>query len=83
MVAANLANLTEGRPSKTSPIGGVSQGQAAEMLNVGKRSVERAKDVQREGTPELVKAVESGKVSVSAARVEAGEVFTAAQVGFV
>src|SRR5208283_4755381 len=39
MVAAKIANMGEGRPSKTSPIGEVSQLQAAKMLNVGKRSV--------------------------------------------
>lgn len=37
------------------------------MLNVSVPSVERAVAVQRNATPELVKAVESGKVAVSAA----------------
>ncbi len=67
MVAARLADMGEGRPSKTSPIGEVSQGKAAELLNVGKRSVERAREVQEHGAPELKEAVERGEVSVSAA----------------
>lgn len=37
------------------------------MLNVGERSVKRAKEVLRDGALELVQAVESGRVSVSAA----------------
>jgi hypothetical protein len=41
--------------------------QAAQMLNVSTRSVEAAKQVQENGAPELVAAVDSGKVSVSAA----------------
>ena len=36
-------------------------------MNVGRASVERAKAVQREAVPEIVKAVEQGEVSVSAA----------------
>lgn len=67
MVAAKLANLNEGRPSKTVPIGTVSWEQAGDMLNVGRRSVARAKEVEREGAPELVERVERGEVSVSAA----------------
>jgi phage N-6-adenine-methyltransferase len=67
MVAAKIANMGEGRPSKTSPIGEVSQAQAAEMLNVGKRSVERAAEVRGHGVPELAEKVERGQVSVSAA----------------
>jgi hypothetical protein len=34
MIAARLANLDEGRPSKTPVIAGVSQGEAAELCNV-------------------------------------------------
>jgi hypothetical protein len=67
MVAAKLATMGRGRPSKNSPIGKISQEQAAELLNVGKRSVERAREVQEHGAPELVRAVEQGAVSVSAA----------------
>lgn len=46
----------------------MTQGEAARLLNVGKRSVERARDVLEEGTPELIAAVERGSISVSPAR---------------
>lgn len=67
MVAARLANLGEGRPSNTSAIAPVSQSDAASLLNVSVDSTKRAASVQRHATPELQRAVESGKVAVSAA----------------
>jgi hypothetical protein len=67
MVAAGLANLSRGGDRSKAPIGGLSDAQAAKALNVGERSVERAKVVRREGVPELVKAVEAGTLPVSAA----------------
>jgi ParB-like chromosome segregation protein Spo0J len=66
MVAAKLATLQRG-DNQHSPIGETSQAKAAELLNVGKRSVERARQVREGGTPELAAAVERGDVSVSAA----------------
>jgi N6-adenosine-specific RNA methylase IME4 len=66
MVAAKLATLKRG-DHQHSPIGETSQAKAAQLLNVGKRSVERAADVRDYGAPELVSAVERGEVSVSAA----------------
>src|SRR5262245_8748089 len=66
MVAAKLATLKRG-DNQHSPIGETSQAKAAELLNVGKRSVERAAEVRDHGAPELVHAVEQGVVSVSAA----------------
>jgi N6-adenosine-specific RNA methylase IME4 len=66
MVAAKLATLRRG-DNQHSPIGETSQAKAAELLNVGKRSVERAADVWESGAPELVHAVERGAISVSAA----------------
>lgn len=68
MVAAKLATLPKGA-NQHSPIGESSktQAEAAEMLNVGKRSVERARIVLDEGTPELIEAVEQGEIAVSAA----------------
>jgi hypothetical protein len=47
--------------------GAVSQEAAGELLNVGRRSVQRAREVLDEGAPELVTAVERGDASVSAA----------------
>ena len=67
MVAAKLAGMNEGRPSKTASIEAVSQTQAASMLNVSRSAVQRANEVHTTGTPELVEAVERGRVSVSAA----------------
>lgn len=68
MVAAKIANLEDGQKKCASPIGEpVTQQEAADLLNVSKRGVERAKQVQTEGTPELVAAVETGKVAVSTA----------------
>jgi hypothetical protein len=67
MVGAKLATMKQGRPSDKSPIGDIKQADAAAMLNVGKRSVERAGEVIEKGAPDLIKAVEQGDVSVSAA----------------
>jgi N6-adenosine-specific RNA methylase IME4/ParB-like chromosome segregation protein Spo0J len=66
MVAAKLTTLKRG-DNQHSPIGETSQAKAAQLLNVGKRSVERAAEVRDHGAPELVEAVERGAVSVSAA----------------
>lgn len=67
MVAAKLATLSEGRPGKTAPIGAVSQDEAAEMLNVSRRNVQRATRIQNNATQQLIQAVEKGKVTVNAA----------------
>jgi hypothetical protein len=45
----------------------VSQADAAELLNVSRSAVQRAKVVQEHGIPELIEAVQDGRVSVSAA----------------
>lgn len=70
IVAGRLSNLRDGqRADQAAPIGApaVSQDAAAELLNVGRRSVQRAREVLDHGAPELVAAVERGEVSVSAA----------------
>jgi len=67
MVAGKLANLPAHRPTESAPIGAVTQDAAADLLNVGRRSVQRAREVIEHGAPELVQAVEAGRVSVSAA----------------
>ena len=67
MVAAKLANLGEGRPRETASIEAVSQSRAAELLNVSRAAVQRATRVRDDATPELARAVEAGRVSVSAA----------------
>lgn len=53
IVAGKLANLERGN-NQHSPIGGTTQAEAATLLNVGKRSVERAREVLNDGSPELV-----------------------------
>ena len=67
MVAAKIANLGHGGDHVTkSPIGDllygpaiapVTQADAAALLNVGKRSVERAREVIDEGAPEMIAPV--------------------------
>lgn len=71
MVAAKLAKLAHGgdrisEQAASLPIA-PTQAQAAELLNVAERSVRTAKKVERQGAPELIEAVEQGRVSVSAA----------------
>lgn len=76
MVASKIANMGKGNPTGANQYSGgngsielIPQEKAAEILNVGVASVKRAKVVQEYGTPELVAAVESGRVAVSAAAV--------------
>jgi N6-adenosine-specific RNA methylase IME4/ParB-like chromosome segregation protein Spo0J len=64
MVAAKLATLRAGDNQHSE---GLPIGRSSELLNVGERTVARAREVQEHGTPELVHAVERGAVSVSAA----------------
>lgn len=104
MVAARIANMDRGsqegnlKASKNKPANlpissGISQSDAAELLNAGERSLRSAKAVIDHGIPSLTKAVDSGKLPVSTAetisrlepaqqkvvveRVEAGERVTA------
>lgn len=66
MVAGRLATLPKGANQHAS-IEAPTQTQAAELLNVSRPSVQRAREVIEHGAPELVQAVEQGMVSVSAA----------------
>jgi hypothetical protein len=67
MIAARLATMRQGERTDLAPNGATSQTDAAERLDVGRRTVQRAATVLNEGVPELVAAVEQGKVPVSAA----------------
>jgi hypothetical protein len=69
MVAGRLADLKRGANQHSQ---GLPIGRAAALLNVGERSVARAKEVLRDGVPELVTAVEAGQVAISAAADIAG-----------
>jgi hypothetical protein len=71
MVTAKIANMKQGgdRGKAKPPIGGfdeatVSLKEAAEMMNVGERSANRARIVRAHGIPELQQAVEAGKVAL-------------------
>lgn len=67
MVAAALANMTQGERTDLPSIEGrsISQETAAKMLNVGLATVERAKAVLRSGIPDLADLVRSGEACQS------------------
>jgi hypothetical protein len=75
MAGAKVANMKVGdNQREVVTIDTTSQGQAAEMMNVSRLSVNRAAAVRAKGTPELVKAVERGQIPVSqAARLAEAE----------
>lgn len=68
MVAAKLAKLKRGdnqHREKHPSIEVPSTEQAAVMLNVGRASVERARQVLEHGSKEIIEAVEQGQLPVS------------------
>lgn len=73
MVAAKLATMRQGERNDLPQICGkfespqVSQPDAAEKLNVSVRSVQNATKVIAEAEPEITRAVEDGRLAVSAA----------------
>lgn len=72
MVAANVANMTPGKPSDSYSANlpnKVSQPEAAKMLNVSDRSIRSAKAVQQKAAPELIEQVTQGHIAVSTAAV--------------
>lgn len=77
MVAAKLAVLQRGpnrATDNTGKLAGVpTQAEAAELVNVSERSVRSAREVLEQGDPELVRQVEQGEVSVSAAAARVSE----------
>ena len=64
LTAARAATLPVGA-NQTTP--GLPIGRAAELFQVAERNIARAKAVLRDGTAALIRAVESGKVSISRA----------------
>lgn len=64
MVAAKFAKLRDGQHAGKQ---GTSIEVAAEMLHVGRASVERARIVQAKAAPELAQAVDRGDIPVSTA----------------
>lgn len=69
LVADSLSNLKDGqRADQAAQIcAPVSQEAAAQKLNVSRRSVQTARVVKQTAAPEVVKAVEDGKLSLNAA----------------
>jgi N6-adenosine-specific RNA methylase IME4 len=78
MVAARIANLSHGQTASAKKPNGagaasvgkaaaVPQGEAAKSLNVSPRSVRSARVVQEQGAPELIGAVDQGRIAVSVA----------------
>jgi hypothetical protein len=67
MIAAGLATLRDGQRQLGQLAYVPTQGEAARALNVGERSVKRAAQVRDHGTPEIVHAVEQGRMAVSVA----------------
>ncbi len=76
LVAAKLARLSHGGDRRSDqaaslPLEIPKQAVAASLLNVSERSVRSAAVVRDHGTPELIRDVEAGKISVSAAAKKA------------
>jgi hypothetical protein len=70
MAAARVATLRDGQRKSPASIEAPSQSDAADSLNVGRSSVQRARKVIEEGSKALQRAVDTGEISVSkAARV--------------
>jgi ParB-like chromosome segregation protein Spo0J len=67
MIAAKLATLKDGQRQVGKFAEVPTQHEAATLLNVGERSLRNARSVLDHGTPELIHAVEQGKIAVSAA----------------
>lgn len=67
MFADAVANLRQGRQKQTGGTAGLTQQQAAQRFGVSERSVREARVVRESAAPEVVGAVEQGKLSVDAA----------------
>lgn len=70
MVGAKVANMKQGERTDLEPSANwqkVSISEASDKLSVSERSICRAKNVQKDGVPELVQKVEQGEVKVSVA----------------
>lgn len=73
VVASRLANMTHGGDRKSDQAANlpddISQPQAAEMLNVSERMIRSVKAIEK-AAPDLVKDIESGKITVNKAERE-------------
>jgi hypothetical protein len=66
-VADKLTTLKHGQRADASIDASVTQPEAADLMNVSRASVQRARKVRESGDALLIAAVESGEVTVSAA----------------
>ncbi|WP_445222218.1 hypothetical protein ACKWRH_21420 [Bradyrhizobium sp. Pa8] len=67
-IGAPLLDLVgASEPQQVEPAASISQTEAADMMSVGRRSVQRAATVVEQGIPDLQHAVEQDKVAVSVA----------------
>lgn len=83
IIAAKMANINQGERTDLEPSANlqkVSVTEAAEKFNVSPRSVETAKSVLTKGDEELIAAVESGEMSVSAAAKQVKQALTHAVI---
>ena len=69
VIAAKMSAKPNGE-NENPPIGGFTQARAAEVMAVSIREVQRAAQLLREGTPELIAEVERGEKTVHAALEE-------------
>jgi hypothetical protein len=67
LIADKIATMKQGARTDLSPNGAMSQAKAADAMKVAKRMVERVRKVRKDGAPELVAALEQGRVTASAA----------------
>jgi N6-adenosine-specific RNA methylase IME4 len=67
MVAARMATLKDGQRQLGQLAHVPTQGDAARALNVSERSVKRAAQVRDHAAPEIIHAVDQGRLAVSAA----------------
>lgn len=66
MIAARLATMGQGARTDLASIEAMSESDAATLLNVSRSSVQRARKILKEGTPEDIAAVEAGEKAVIA-----------------
>jgi hypothetical protein len=65
MIGHQIATLKQGARTDLAPIGAMSQTQAAKMMNVGRRTTQRAAVVRELGTPKLIEATMAGVIPAS------------------
>ena len=60
IIGDRIATLPRGKPNLNTPIGVLSQEDAAKMLNIGTRSIQRASEIRKK-KPEEIPAIERGE----------------------